>query len=64
MASIALHNLCIEKNDPCQPRWRLEVKKLNLIRSRGIQRETTREIRQLVMGYMPTKTANNLTNLQ
>ena len=42
MACIALHNLCIEKNDPCQPRWRLEVKKLNLIRSRGnTERNTT-----------------------
>ena len=26
-ASIMLHNLCIDVNDPCLPRWRLHVKK-------------------------------------
>ena len=25
MACIALHNLCIAENDPCEPRWQLEV---------------------------------------
>ena len=34
MAFIALHNLCIEISDPCQPRWRLEVDDLDLIRKR------------------------------
>ena len=29
---IALHNLCIEISDPCQPRSRLEVDDLDLIR--------------------------------
>ena len=32
MASIMLHNLCISLHDPCEPRWRLEVKELGLIR--------------------------------
>ena len=32
MACIALHNLCIELTDPCQPRWKLEVQKLAFIR--------------------------------
>ena len=34
MACIALHNLCIEISDPSQPRWRLEVDDLDLIRKR------------------------------
>jgi hypothetical protein len=41
MACIALHNICIEKNDPCKPRWRLEVKKLDLIHSRGNKERNT-----------------------
>ena len=30
-ACIALYNLCIAENDPCKPRWQLEVHELNLI---------------------------------
>ena len=30
MACIMLHNLCIERNDPCEPRWKLEVKDIEL----------------------------------
>ena len=41
MACIDLHNICIEKNDPCKPRWRLEVKKLHLIRTRGNKERNT-----------------------
>ena len=26
MSRILLHNICIHQNDPCKPRWRLEVK--------------------------------------
>ena len=33
MACIALHNLCIDENDPCEPRWVLEVDELDLIRT-------------------------------
>ena len=32
MACITLHNLCIEQDDPCNPRWRLEVNDLCIIR--------------------------------
>ena len=32
MTCISLHYLCIQRKDPCQPRWMLEVKDLNLIR--------------------------------
>ena len=30
MACIMLHNLCIERNDPCESRWKLEVKDIEL----------------------------------
>ena len=30
MARIMLHNLCIERNGPCEPRWKLEVKDIEL----------------------------------
>ena len=43
MACIALHNLCIEISDPCQPRWRLEVDDLDLIRKRLRRAEDKRE---------------------
>lgn len=33
MTCIALHNLCIHRSDPCNPRWRLQVNELNLIRN-------------------------------
>ena len=32
MSCIMLHNLCISVNDPCEPRWRLEVKELGVIK--------------------------------
>ena len=37
MSCIMLHNLCIKHKDPCEPRWRLEVKELSLM-----DRKTTR----------------------
>ena len=43
MACIASHNLCIEISDPCQPRWRLEVDDLDLIRKRLRRAEDKRE---------------------
>ena len=43
MACIALHNLCIEISDPSQPRWRLEVDDLDLIRKRLRRAEDKRE---------------------
>ena len=35
MACIALHNICIARDDPCSPRWRLDIENLLLIRKRG-----------------------------
>ena len=43
MACIALHNLCIEISDPSQPRWRLEVDDLDLIRKRLRRAEDKRD---------------------
>ena len=43
MACIALLNLCIEISDPCQPRWRLKVNDLDLIRKRLHRAEDKRE---------------------
>ena len=39
MAAIMLHNLCISYNDPCEPRWRLEVRELALFRKDVVRRE-------------------------
>ena len=39
MAYIMLHNLCIDHNDPCKPRWRLEVLQLGLVKRRGSRSE-------------------------
>jgi hypothetical protein len=36
MACITLHNFCIAQNDPCDPRWRLEVGDINMIRGNNI----------------------------
>ena len=39
MASVMLHNLCIDLNDPCLPRLRLHVKNISLIREQVEKRE-------------------------
>ena len=31
MAGVLLHNICIHRNDPCKPRWRLDVDHLELV---------------------------------
>ena len=28
MATVLLHNLCIHTNDPCKPRWKIDVENL------------------------------------
>ena len=40
MACIALHNLCIAENDPCKPRWQLEVHERDLIRTSLIREDS------------------------
>ena len=39
MASVMLHNLCIDVSDPCLSRWRLHVKNISLIREQVEKRE-------------------------
>ena len=39
MASVMLHNLCIDVNDSRLPRWRLHVKNISLIREQVEKRE-------------------------
>ena len=46
MACIALHNVCIDEDDPCEPRWQLEVDDLALIRTR-ITRTENRDMSDL-----------------
>ena len=45
MACIALHNICIARDDPCRPRWRLDIEKLHLIRTGGVWSKIARQIR-------------------
>ena len=40
MACTALHNLYIAENEPCKPRWQLEVYEFDLIRGSLIQEES------------------------
>ena len=39
MASVMLHNLCIDVNDPCLPCGRLHVKNISLTREQVVKRE-------------------------
>ena len=39
IANVMLHNLCIDINDPCLPRWHLHVKNTSLIRDQVEKRE-------------------------
>ena len=39
MASLILHNLCIDVKDSCLPPWRLHVKNISLIRDQVEKRE-------------------------
>lgn len=45
MAGVLLHNICIHRNDPCKPRWRLDADHLELIdiqTERGESRDSKR----------------------
>lgn len=55
MCCIALHNLCIKRNDPCNPRWKLEVEDLNIIRKatkRTQDRMLAQGIRQKITSWL------------
>ena len=55
MACIVLHNICIARSDPCNPRWKLEVNKLKLIRQatkRTKDKRFSHEIRNRIAGWL------------
>ena len=49
MSCVLLHNLCIQMNDPCNPRWKLQVTELNLI-SRDVERKENKDISKDIAG--------------
>ena len=51
MTCILLHNICIHMNDPCKPRWRTEVSKLNLIRG-GAQAGAAEGVRGTISNWL------------
>lgn len=55
MACIALHNICISRNDPCNPRWKLEVHKLQLVRkptNKTKDKRLVQGIRERIAGWL------------
>ena len=51
MARIALRNICIDRSESCQPRWRLEVKQMELMEkplSRAVDKEESNLIRMKI----------------
>ena len=36
---VMFHNVCIARNDPCHPRWRLSVEEIEMITANNIQRQ-------------------------
>ena len=46
MAAALLHNICIYKNHPCKPRWRLDVEHLKLVNHDILQLESSDRKRQ------------------
>ena len=51
MACVMLHNFCIAKHDPCNPRWRLSVEELQLnntvIKRRANKGESNKSTRKI-----------------
>ena len=47
MVCVLLHNLCIARNDPCNPRWELHVDELGIIAGNVHRRENKEESRQI-----------------
>jgi len=45
MAAVVLHNICIYRNDPCKPRWKLKVSNFEL-QNFATQREEGRHSKQ------------------
>ena len=58
MACIMLHNLCISLHDPCEPRWRLKVSDISLMR-----KTTTRQEDKNLSDLIRLKISNWLWNM-
>ena len=57
MACVALHNICIDRSDLCQPRWRLEVEQLELMEkslSQAFDKEESNLIRMKISNCLCT----------
>ena len=52
MTCILLHNICVHRNDPCKPRWRLEVNQLNLIRGSGQAANAAEDVRSIISNWL------------
>ena len=55
MACIVLHNICIARSDPCNPRWKLEFSKLKRIRQatkRTKDKRFSHEVRNRIAGWL------------
>ncbi|CAB3980691.1 Hypothetical predicted protein [Paramuricea clavata] len=55
MACIVLHNICIARHDPCNPRWKLEVNKLQLVKKatkRTKNKRLTQQIGNRIAGWL------------
>ena len=46
MVAVLLHNICIYKNDPCKPSWRLDVEHLVFVNDGTLQPESIDSKRQ------------------
>ena len=52
MTCILLHNICIAKNDPCNPRWKLKVDELNLVRGNATQPDDPDAIKTTITNWL------------
>ncbi len=52
MTCILMHNICIVKKDPCNPRWRLKVDELGLVRGNGPQLDNPGTIRATIANWL------------
>lgn len=51
MATVLFHNICIYKNDPGKPHWRLDVEHLELVNHDTLQLESRDSKRQSMWTY-------------
>ncbi|CAB4038440.1 Hypothetical predicted protein [Paramuricea clavata] len=55
MACITLHNICIKREDPCLPRWQLEIQKVELVRKptkRSEDKALSNKVRDIIKEWL------------